>query len=95
LPLRARIPQQDCSGGYKCYRAGLLHQIGLSNIFSKGYSFQVEILYRALRAKARIIEVPIIFVNRHVGESKLSVKELMQFAWTVVKLRWLSWFGKV
>ncbi len=89
------IKQEDCSGGYKCYRADLLKKIGLDNIFSHGYSFQVEILYRSLRKNAKVIEIPIIFVNRHEGESKLSVKELAQFGWTIFKLRLLSWFGKI
>src|SRR5579862_35424 len=83
------IPQQDCSGGYKCYRADLLKKIGLSNVFSRGYCFQVELLYRPLKAKARLTEIPIIFVNRHEGQSKLSAGELIQFAWTLFKLRWL------
>ena len=86
-----QIKQQDCSGGYKCYRADLLKRIGLGKIFSKGYAFQVEILYRALRQDARVVEVPIVFVNRHEGESKLSFSELAQFAATVFKLRLLRW----
>ena len=89
------LTQADCSGGYKCYRASLLRKIGLINIFSPGYSFQVEILYRAIRAGAKVLEIPIIFVNRHVGESKLSTRELVGFGWTVLKLRWLTWVGKV
>ena len=89
------ISQQDCSGGYKCYRADILKKIDLNSIFSKGYSFQVEILYRALRKNARVVEIPIIFVNRHEGESKLSTKELIQFGWTVLKLKFLSMTNKV
>lgn len=89
------IKQQDCSGGYKCYRVELLKQIGLDNFFSYGYSFQVEILYRALCQTAKVVEIPIIFVNRHEGESKLSMNELIQFGWTVLKLRWLAWFDGV
>jgi len=89
------IRQEDCSGGYKCYRADLLRKIDLGKIFSQGYSFQVEILYRALRAGAKVAEFPIIFVNRHEGESKLSAGELSAFGWTVLKLRWLAWRGKI
>lgn len=89
------IKQEDCSGGYKCYRTELLKKIGMDNFFSYGYSFQVEILYRALCKKAKVIEIPIIFVNRHEGESKLTVSELLQFGWTIAKLRWLAWFGSV
>ena len=90
-----QIPQEDCSGGYKCYRASLLQKIGLQNIFAKGYAFQVEILFRSLKVGAKVIEIPIVFVNRHEGESKLSAQELFLFGWTVIKLRWLSWLGKV
>jgi dolichol-phosphate mannosyltransferase len=89
------IKQEDCSGGYKCYRADLLKTIGVNSFFSYGYSFQVEVLYRALRKEAKVIEFPIIFVNRHEGKSKLSAQELIQFGWTVLKLRWLTWVGKV
>jgi dolichol-phosphate mannosyltransferase len=89
------VKQQDCSGGYKCYQASLLKKIGMDNLFSYGYSFQVEILYRALRHGAKVIEIPIIFVNRHEGESKLTINELVQFGWTIFKLRLFTWFGKV
>jgi dolichol-phosphate mannosyltransferase len=89
------IRQADCSGGYKCYRTDLLRKIDLDKIFSMGYSFQVEILYRAIQAKAKIIEIPIIFVNRHEGKSKLSFHELLQFGLTVIKLRFFSWLGRI
>jgi dolichol-phosphate mannosyltransferase len=89
------ISEQDCSGGYKCYRGDLLRNINVESIFSRGYSFQVEILYRALRKGARVVEIPIIFVNRHEGESKLSVQELFQFGWTVLKLKWFSLTGGI
>ena len=88
------LRQADCTGGYKCYRADLLRRIDMGKIFARGYSFQVEILYRALRAGAKVTEFPIIFVNRHEGESKLNVRELLEFGWTVLKLKWFSWIGK-
>lgn len=89
------LRQADSSGGFKCYRSELLRCIDLSKVFSRGYNFQVEILYRAVRQKAKIIEIPIVFVNRHEGESKLSVGEIAAFAWTLFKLRWLTLIGKV
>ena len=89
------LAPEDCSGGYKCYRAELLKKIDLKKIFSPGYSFQVEILFRAVRLNAKIKEFPIIFVNRHEGESKLSLKELTLFAGTVWKLRWMTWLGRI
>jgi dolichol-phosphate mannosyltransferase len=89
------LTQADCSGGFKCYRTELLRKIDLDKVFAKGYSFQVEILYRATRQKANIIEIPIIFVNRHEGESKLNLGELAGFGWTVLKLWWMSVLGQV
>ncbi len=89
------LRQKDCSGGYKCYRADLLRKIGLGKFFSTGYSFQVEILYRAIRAGAKVVEFPIIFVNRHEGKSKLSLSELTGFGWTIVRLKWSAWVGGI
>jgi dolichol-phosphate mannosyltransferase len=89
------LKQADCSGGFKCYRTEMLKRIDLDKVFARGYSFQVEILYRAVRQKARVIEIPIIFVNRHEGESKLNFGELAGFAWTVLKLKGMSLLGKV
>ncbi|HTC21696.1 MAG TPA: polyprenol monophosphomannose synthase [bacterium] len=89
------LKQADCSGGFKCYRSSLLEKIGMDRVFSKGYNFQVEILYRAVRTGASIVEIPIIFVDRHVGESKLNMGELLAFGWTLVKLRFLAWLGRI
>ncbi len=85
----------DCTGGFKCYRADLLRKIGLERIFSPGYSFQVEILFRALHAGARVVEIPILFVNRHRGSSKLNLREVSGFFWTVLHLRWLAFRGRL
>jgi len=85
----------DCTGGFKCYRAELLARIGLEKVFSPGYSFQVEILYRALQHGARVVETPIQFNLRHFGESKLNVREVSGFFWTVLKLRFLTLLGRV
>lgn len=89
------LRQADCSGGFKCYRASLLERIDLGKVFSPGYSFQVEILYRAMRSGASVIEIPIIFVNRHVGESKLNLGELIGFGWTLLKLKGQNWLGRI
>lgn len=86
---------KDCTGGFKCYRASLLSRVGLEKVFSPGYSFQGEILFRSLRCGAKVVECPILFENRHVGESKLDRREVLGFFWTVLKLRWLAWTGKV
>ncbi|HVZ80964.1 MAG TPA: polyprenol monophosphomannose synthase [bacterium] len=89
------LRQADCSGGFKCYRSEILRKIDLNKVFSRGYSFQVEILYRAVRKGAAVVEIPIIFVNRHEGESKLNFGELAGFGWTLLKLKGLGLLGQV
>jgi len=95
LKILLGLREADCTGGFKCYSASLLRKIGMGNIFSPGYSFQVEILFRAHRVGARVREFPIVFVNRHEGESKLNLKEVTGFFKTVLWLRALAWAGKV
>lgn len=89
------IQQSDCSGGFKAYRAELLRRIGPEKIISRGYVFYVEILYRALKAGARVKEIPIIFVNRGKGKSKLGMNEVVGYAVNIFRLRWLTWVGKI
>ncbi len=85
---------QDCTCGYKCYKASFLKRIDLDRILSKGYVFQVEILFRMQRAGARIAEIPIVFQIRHQGVSKLNIGEMTHFAWILAKLRFLTWLGR-
>ena len=89
------IEQKDCSGGFKCYTADLIRKIQVDKIISKGYVFYVEILYRALRVGARVKEIPIIFVNRGKGESKLGMHEVKGYAVNIFWLRLLSLIGKI
>src|SRR5437879_2467742 len=65
-------PVRDLTGGFKCYHRRVLEQIDLDSIHSKGYAFQIETTYRALRAGFRIEEIPITFVDREAGGSKMS-----------------------
>lgn len=90
-----RIDQKDCSGGFKCYTAELLRKIRPDHIISKGYVFYVEILYRAIRAGARVKEIPIILVNREKGKSKLGMNEVIGYAVNIFLLRWLTLIGKI
>jgi dolichol-phosphate mannosyltransferase len=90
-----KIEQKDCSGGFKCFTADLLRKINPESIISKGYVFYVEILYRALRAGARVKEIPIIFVNRGMGVSKLGMNEVLGYAINIFRLRWLTLIGKI
>lgn len=77
----------DLTGGFKCWRADLLKSIGLNKITSNGYSFQIEMNYRAEKNGAKIKEIPIIFVDRNVGQSKMSKKIVWEAIWKVWKLR--------
>jgi dolichol-phosphate mannosyltransferase len=63
---------RDLTGGFKCYRREVLEQIGLERITSRGYAFQIETTYRALRVGFRVAEVPIVFTDREAGRSKMS-----------------------
>ncbi len=90
-----KIEQKDCSGGFKCYTADLLRKIKIERIISRGYVFYVEILYRALRVNARVKEIPIIFINRDKGKSKLGMNEVIWYAVNIFKLRWYTLIGKI
>jgi dolichol-phosphate mannosyltransferase len=63
---------RDLTGGFKCFRREVLETLDLEAIESKGYAFQIELTYRALRAGFRVVEVPIVFSDRTEGTSKMS-----------------------
>jgi dolichol-phosphate mannosyltransferase len=63
---------RDLTGGFKCFRRSVLEAIGLERISTKGYAFQIETTYRALKVGSRVVEVPIVFSEREVGASKMS-----------------------
>lgn len=73
-----RVPVRDCTSGFRCWRREMLARIPLERIVSEGYAFLVEVLYEAARRGARIGEVPIIFVERRHGTSKLSKTVLLE-----------------
>lgn len=81
------LPVHDCTGGFKCFRANVLQQLGLDAIRSNGYSFQVEMNYRCHQAGFRIREVPIVFPDRVAGKSKMSRRIIWEAALMVWKLR--------
>lgn len=66
------IPVHDCTAGFRCYRREVLENIDLDSIQSQGYAFQVELAYRVMRQGFKIVETPIIFMDRRVGKSKMS-----------------------
>jgi dolichol-phosphate mannosyltransferase len=84
------VPIRDLTGGFKCYRRVVLETIDLDAIHSKGYAFQIETTYRALRAGFRLVEVPIVFVDRQVGGSKMSRSIVLEAVWKVPLLRLAS-----
>lgn len=84
LGLRVR----DCSGAYRCYRAAKLKEIDFRKIRAKGYAFQEEFLYRCAQVGCRFAEVPIIFENRTVGESKINSKEVVRALRDIALLGW-------
>jgi dolichol-phosphate mannosyltransferase len=78
---------RDLTGGFKCYRREVLEQIGLERITSRGYAFQIETTYRALRAGFRVIEIPIVFTDREAGRSKMSRTIVLEAIGRVPALR--------
>jgi dolichol-phosphate mannosyltransferase len=81
------VPVRDLTGGFKCYRRAVLEAIDLDAIHSKGYAFQIETTYRALRAGFRVLELPIVFTDREVGGSKMSKAIVLEAVWKVPALR--------
>jgi len=86
---------RDLTAGFKCYRADVLRTIDLDAVDSKGYAFQIETVYRAVRAGFRVVEVPIRFVDREVGGSKMSRAIVVEAIWKVPALRIAALTGKL
>ncbi len=89
------LPVADATGGFKCFRREVLEAIALDKVESNGYAFQIEMSFRAWKMGFRIAEIPIIFVDRDVGESKMSKKIVREAVWRVWQLRLLSLLNKV
>ena len=87
------VPVKDLTGGFKCFRRAVLESLDLSRVTSDGYGFQIEINYKAWRKGFRIREIPILFVDRSVGESKMSRRIVWEAAWMVWRLRILDLLG--
>ncbi len=81
------VPVRDLTGGFKCYRRAVLETMDLGDVSAKGYAFQIETTYRALRAGYRVVEVPITFVDRTQGSSKMSKTIFLEAVWKVPALR--------
>jgi dolichol-phosphate mannosyltransferase len=89
------VPVRDLTGGFKCYRRQVLEGIDLDAVRSRGYAFQIETTYRALRAGFRVVEVPVTFVDREVGGSKMSRSIVLEAIWKVPALRLAALRGRL
>ena len=86
---------RDLTGGFKCFRREVLEALDLDAIDSRGYAFQIETTYRALRAGFRVVEIPITFVDREHGGSKMSRSIVLEAIWKVPLLRLRALAGRL
>jgi dolichol-phosphate mannosyltransferase len=93
LWLQTRI--RDLTGGFKCYRRAVLESIDLEAIHSRGYAFQIETTYRSRRKGFRVVEVPITFVDREEGGSKMSRAIVLEAIWKVPLIRLQALVGRL
>ena len=84
----------DTTAGFKCYRRRVLETINLNDIRFKGYAFQIEMKYTTYKCGFKIKEVPVIFINRELGTSKMSGGIFSEAMFGVIRLRWDGWFKK-
>jgi dolichol-phosphate mannosyltransferase len=89
------LPVFDATGGFKCFRRNVLESIDLNSVKSNGYAFQIEMSFRAWKRGFRLLEIPIIFVDRTEGVSKMSKKIVREAIWMVWRLRWWGLTGRV
>jgi dolichol-phosphate mannosyltransferase len=85
----------DATGGFKCFRREVLEAIDLDDVRSNGYAFQIEMSFRAWKKGFRLVEIPIVFVDRTEGASKMSKSIVREAVWMVWRLRWWSLMRKV
>ena len=85
----------DSTGGFKCFRRKVLETVDLNAVKSNGYAFKIEMSFRAWKKGFRIAEIPIVFVDRTEGESKMSKRIVREAVWMVWRLRWWAITGKV
>jgi dolichol-phosphate mannosyltransferase len=89
------LPLWDATGGFKCFRRRVLEAIDLTHVRSNGYAFQIEMSFRAWRKHFKIVEIPIVFVDRTEGQSKMSRAIVREAIWMVWRLRWWALKGAV
>lgn len=88
------IPVRDATAGFRCYKREVLENIDLDHINSDGYAFQIEMCFIAWKMGFRLLEIPIIFVDRYVGISKMNSGIVKEAIWIVWKIRFLSMIGR-
>lgn len=90
-----RLPIQDVTAGFKCFHRRVLERLDLRRVHSTGYSFQIEMKYRAWRAGFRLVEVPIVFTERTEGRSKMNRAIVREAVWKVWELRLRDLIGRL
>jgi dolichol-phosphate mannosyltransferase len=88
------LPIHDTTAGFKCYRRQVLETIDLDQIKFKGYAFQIEMKFTAYKCGFKIAEVPVIFINRELGTSKMNTSIFGEAVMGVIQLKVHSWFHK-
>lgn len=89
------MPLADATGGFKCFRRRALESVNLDRVKTEGYGFQIEMSFRCWKRGFRIKEIPIVFVDRRAGVSKMNKKIIYEAAWMVWKLRLLDLLGRL
>jgi dolichol-phosphate mannosyltransferase len=87
------VPVNDLTSGFKCFSRRVLERLDLQTVRSNGYAFQVEMNYRCYKQRFRVAEVPIVFVDRRVGKSKMGTHIVTEAMVVVLRLRLQSLFG--
>jgi dolichol-phosphate mannosyltransferase len=88
------LPIHDTTAGFVCYRISVLKRIELDKIKFRGYAFQIEMKFTAWKHGFKLTEVPIIFTDRTLGQSKISKNIIREAVWGVLALKIKSWFKK-
>jgi dolichol-phosphate mannosyltransferase len=81
------VQVHDLTGGFKCFRRTVLEALDLNAVHADGYGFQIELTYRTIKAGFRVVEIPIVFRDRRVGESKMNARIALEAVWKVPALR--------
>jgi dolichol-phosphate mannosyltransferase len=89
------MPLTDATGGFKCFRRSVLEAVDLGDVRSNGYAFQIEMSFRAFRKGFRVQEIPIVFVDRIEGQSKMNKKIVREAIWMVPWLRLSAFVGRL